>query len=113
MIISYNELPEAVSGLYTRLESIERLILQKSDSPSKDELLTVAEAAKFLSVAIPTIYGYVHRNEIPYMKKGKRLYFSREALMNWMLSSRVETSQELQASTRLGLIESQNKRLNK
>jgi hypothetical protein len=32
----------------------------------KDRLLTVAEAATLLRLAVPTIYGLVQRNQIPY-----------------------------------------------
>ncbi|AOS84376.1 excisionase [Chlorobaculum limnaeum] len=50
----------------------------------KDRLLTVAEAASFLRLAVPTIYGLVQRNQIPYIKKTKRLYFSERKLNEWL-----------------------------
>lgn len=50
----------------------------------KDRLLTVAEAATLLRLAVPTIYGLVQRNQIPYIKKTKRLYFSERMLKAWL-----------------------------
>jgi hypothetical protein len=44
---------------------------------TKDRLLSVAEAAT-------TIYGLVQRNQIPYIKKTKRLYFSERKLNEWL-----------------------------
>jgi len=53
-------------------------------SESQDPLLTVAEAANMLRLAVPTIYGLVQRNQIPYIKKTKRLYFSERKLNEWL-----------------------------
>ena len=53
-------------------------------SESHDRLLTVAEAAIMLRLAVPTIYGLVQRNQIPYIKKTKRLYFSERKLNEWL-----------------------------
>jgi excisionase family DNA binding protein len=53
-------------------------------SESQDRLLTVAEAANMLRLAVPTIYGLVQRNQIPYIKKTKRLYFSERKLNEWL-----------------------------
>ena len=109
MNLSFNDLPTAVEGLYSKLESIEKLLAQKNESFNSDELLTVEGAASFLSLAKPTIYGYVHRCEIPFMKKGKKLYFSREDLMVWMESSKVQTSTEIKERAKQGLIDVQKK----
>jgi hypothetical protein len=37
-----------------------------SSAEPKDRLLTVAEAATFLRLAVPSIYGLLPRNQIPY-----------------------------------------------
>jgi len=50
----------------------------------KDRLLTVSEAALLLRLAVPTIYGLVQRNQIPYIKKTKRIYFSEQKLEKWL-----------------------------
>jgi excisionase family DNA binding protein len=44
----------------------------------KPELFSVNEIADFLKVSRKTIYYWVSRNEIPYMKMGKHLRFIRE-----------------------------------
>ena len=58
------------------------------------ELLTVKEAAQFLNLSTSTIYGKVHRNELPYMKRGKRLYFSSTELLQYLKKGRVKTCEE-------------------
>ncbi|HZK07266.1 MAG TPA: helix-turn-helix domain-containing protein [Bacteroidales bacterium] len=47
-------------------------------------LMTIAEAASFLNCAIPTIYAKVSKRQIPFHKQGKRLYFNKKELIDWI-----------------------------
>ena len=104
--VTFEKLPEAVAQLYTKLTNIERLLQQQSHfSPSKaDQLLTVKEAADFLNIAVPTIYGYVQRQEIPVNKRGKLLYFSKQELVEWIKAGRKKTVSEIEEEAVSGLI---------
>lgn len=98
-MITYNELPEAVSELKDKIDNIERLLVgknQESQSES-DTLLTVEQCANFLNLSVPTIYGYVQRAEIPVCKRTKRLYFSKQQLIDWIKESRRKTVSETEA----------------
>ena len=64
----------------------------------QDKLLNIDEACEVLHLEKPTVYSKVSRGELPHMKKGKRLYFSREALPEYIQSGRVKTNEELQDS---------------
>ncbi|MBK0403879.1 helix-turn-helix domain-containing protein [Adhaeribacter sp. BT258] len=65
-------------------------------APDTDEMLTVDQAAGFLSLGTATIYSMVSRKEIPYMKpNGKRLYFSKQELTDWLKSGRKKTNAEI------------------
>lgn len=64
----------------------------EADTP--DELLTVQDAAKFLSLSVPTIYGLIHKGELPVMKRSKRCYFSKVELINYLKDGRVKTLAE-------------------
>jgi excisionase family DNA binding protein len=57
-------------------------------SEGSSNLLTVKEAAKLLNLAVPTIYGLVHRRQIPFHKKTKRLYFFKDQIIKWIQSGR-------------------------
>ncbi len=63
--------------------------------PEVEDLLSIKEAAKFLHLSVPTIYGYVSKNEIPFSKKGKRLYFSKQELTEWIKTGRSKTTLEI------------------
>lgn len=62
--------------------------------PEQNQLLTVQAAAEFLSLSVPTIYGLISKRRIPYMKRSKRCYFSKEDLLNYLKAGRNKTIQE-------------------
>lgn len=77
--------------------SIRKVFEELSSQPtvqSCQDLLSIAEASKVLNLAIPTIYGLVSNEIIPHMKKGKKLYFSKHELEEWIKSGRRKTSTE-------------------
>jgi len=96
METTFETLPKAVNDIITRLDTIEAL-LQKASSKIEEEpiFFSVSEAANFLSLSIPTIYGLVQRADIPVNKKGKRLYFSKPELIEWVKSGRKKTNLEI------------------
>jgi len=85
----------------TRLNSIETLLLdlknqpkEQGVQPQQDELLTVQDTAKFLSLSVPTIYGLISKGELPVMKRSKRCYFSKVELINYLKQGRKKTLAE-------------------
>ncbi len=99
MALTFEQLPEAVAQLHKKLDSLEKLLLQKSGEaiPAPDKLLNIKQAAEMLSLSVPTIYGLVHRAEIPVSKRGKRLYFSKAELTQWIKDGRKKTNTEIAA----------------
>jgi excisionase family DNA binding protein len=81
------------------LEGVIRKLLKENintePQPSGEELLTIQEAANLLHLSVPTVYGLVHRKEVPVCKKGKRLYFPKQELVEWIKSGRKQTVKEL------------------
>jgi excisionase family DNA binding protein len=63
----------------------------------EEDLLTTKGACKLLNLAQPTIYGLVHQQAIPCMKRGSRLYFSKKELIKWVAQGRKSTQAELEA----------------
>ena len=79
--------------------SVERALNAQQDkqanrSEHPEQLFTIQQAADFLSLAVPTIYSMVSRGELPYMKRSKRLYFSRFELTNYLKAGRKKTIAE-------------------
>lgn len=97
MNYTFEEPPQAISTLHEKVECIKDLLLenrsQNSQSP-RDDLLTIRQAAEFLSLSVPTLYTKVSRKEIPVNKRGKRLYFSIVELSDWVRSGRKKSGKE-------------------
>lgn len=74
------------------LESMIRKIVREELSntlPTKDSepaphYLSIKDAAKYLHLAVATIYEKTSARLIPFHKRDKKLYFVREELDNWV-----------------------------
>ncbi len=88
--ITFEQLPNAVSQLSLMVERIERLLLEQSNQPSSesDVPLTIKQASAFTGLAVSTLYGYSHRGEIPVSKRGKRLFFLKSELKQWLIDGK-------------------------
>jgi len=95
--------PIRLNELETLIQNSVRKALDESQSkkrdnqPDADELLTVQACAKFLNLSVPTIYGKISRNELPFMKKSKRVYFLKTDLIKFLKTGRVQTVSEIEA----------------
>ncbi len=94
--LTFDQLPQAIVKIQEKLEAIEKLLANdKTESKSKDEILNISQAAAFLNLAVPTIYGRVSKQQIPVYKQGKRLYFYKSELEEWIKSGKKKTMEEL------------------
>ncbi|MBI3653690.1 MAG: helix-turn-helix domain-containing protein [Acidobacteria bacterium] len=57
---------------------------RKPSSGEDDEILTLEEAAIFLKLKRRTLYDMVQRRKIPFLRAGKFIRFSKQALLTWM-----------------------------
>lgn len=87
-----------------RLSTIENLLLQlhstrqikQSSINDEDLILGIAEAADYIKLSIPSIYRLAGESKLPYIKKGKKLLFSKKALTDWLMEGRQKTLKEIQ-----------------
>ena len=63
---------------------------------TSEQFLTVQETAIYLNLTVPTIYSKVSKGELPVMKRGKRLYFSRTELMEYIKEGRKKSNLEIE-----------------
>ena len=71
--ITFDKLPQAVGYLTEQMEQIRQM---------------VDEACKITRKAKPTIYTLARKGLIPTYKRGKKLYFYEDELLQWIESGR-------------------------
>ena len=60
-----------------------------------NELFTIQEVAKYINMAVPSVYGLVHHKKIPHIKRGKRLIFEKGQIVEWLQSGRQRTTRDI------------------
>lgn len=109
--ISFETLPQAVSLLLEKVESLEQLLkTQQNTKGASDRPMSITEAAKFVNLTVPTLYGFVSKRTIPFSKVGKRLYFNEIELTSWIQSGRKQTCNEISDNPATLLIPKKPKR---
>ena len=94
--LSFEGLPNAVQALNVKMDKILESIVSSKPDQQENKLLTIDQAAKFLNLSKSTVYSKVSKGELPYMKKGKRLYFSQEELVGYIKSGKIKTVDEIE-----------------
>ncbi len=97
--LTFDQLPKAVIMLTKEISELKKMLTQRQEEKKQEpteKLLSVKETAKFLNLTVPTIYSKVSRRELPYMKRGKRLYFSSTELLEYLKEGRSKSNKELE-----------------
>jgi excisionase family DNA binding protein len=111
MILRLEDLPGAVSELLEKVTCIEQLLKSNGERPNETEgLLTISGASVFLNLSKNTIYKLAQHRAVPYIKKGKRLYFLKEELLTWLKAGRKQTEAELKLEAETGIINAKKNR---
>lgn len=76
-------------------ENIKKAITP-TDSSSDNVYMTIDETAKLLNLAKSSVYGLVHQKKIPFHKVGKKLYFSKEAILQWIAKGKQNTKSDIE-----------------
>lgn len=76
--------------------------ISSGSSKEEDKIFGIQEAAQFLQLAPQTIYGMTSKREIPFLKKGKKLYFKKSELEKWLTEGRKKTRKELEKEIKEG-----------
>jgi excisionase family DNA binding protein len=64
---------------------------QEIKQEEKNEILTLKEACGLLSCSKSMVYKLTASRQIPHSKRGKKLYFERKKLLEWMTGNQVKT----------------------
>lgn len=95
--VTFETMPQAVSVLLSKVENLERFILNKPQTPEQPELMTAKQAALLLNLSVYTLYTKVSKRELSSIKQGKQLRFKRSELLAYIESGRRKTQTEIES----------------
>ena len=96
--LTLEQMPRMIELISSKLETIEWLIKQQKPSQQfeeTDEILGVEETAEFLGLKKQTIYQKRMSGELPFMKRGKKLYFSKKELTAYLKEGKGMSNREI------------------
>jgi excisionase family DNA binding protein len=82
--------------IMNKLTEIEKLIKQKNGiTVGTEEILNLEMASAYVGISKSTIYKYTSTKEIPHFKRGKRLFFKKAELDEWLTTNKISSREEI------------------
>ena len=76
------------------LNELKKLVIQQGHA--QKEVITSDECAELLAVSVSYIYRLTSEKRLPHYKpQGKKIYFKRQELLEWLLAHRISPDSEL------------------
>ena len=103
--ISKKEIKQLIEG------AVQKAILENQNlsDDQNTSFIDVNQAADFLGIAKATLYGKCCNLLIPHFKKGKKLYFDKVELLEWLKSGKRKTVNDINESVNTHLF---NRKIN-
>ena len=81
-----------------KLDNIEKLlkVIIDNNNIKLSTIMTVEQVSEYLSLSVATLYGYTSKKEIPHAKRGKKLYFEKNAIDKWLFENNTKTNEEIE-----------------
>lgn len=92
--ITFNDLPQVVSGLQEEVSDVKRLLLDfmaqvaKPQKENRHVPMSVSDAAKYLCMPAKTVYAKLEDGTIPGAKPGKRWVLYQDEVDRWLDTTR-------------------------
>jgi len=79
-------------------ETLSELQLNENNAPLtvNKEILSIAEVSEMLNISKSTVYGMNNRRVIPFIKQGKKVYYKRSEILEWLNRGRIKTQKEIE-----------------
>jgi excisionase family DNA binding protein len=90
----FQEISDRLERIEHCLNELKREELSHAD-PEGELPISISDCASITNLAVPTLYGLVHRRKIPSYRQGKRLYFLRSEILAWIKAGRRATIREM------------------
>lgn len=91
----------------------EGLTLNSTTQTNEQEIMTIKEASVYLRLKVQTIYEKTSLKLIPHFKKGKKLYFNKKELQEWLATGKIKTKSEFESNASTYTLQNHLKKLRK
>jgi excisionase family DNA binding protein len=81
--LTFEQIPQAVTDLQVAVAELKQILINTPEK-SNNKPLNIKEAAAFINMSVPTLYGLVSNQKIPFHKGSKKLYFFEKELIEWL-----------------------------
>lgn len=108
--LTFDKLPEAVAYLIEAVAEIKSLVKNKTELPEKRIPIGIEDACRIIQKAKPTIYALVRKGLLPSYKRGKKLFFFEEELLEWIAKGRKKTILDIRAEMEADLYSKSRRR---
>lgn len=108
--LTFDKLPEAVAYLIEAVAEIKSLVKNKTELPEKRIPIGIEDACRIIQKAKPTIYALVRKGLLPSYKRGKKLFFFEEELLEWIAKGKKKTILDIRAEMEADLYSKSKKR---
>lgn len=109
-VITFDNLPEAVTQLLQEVSYIKNYLLNQAATPAETkqltpdgDFLTVSEVSQMLRISKGAVYNMTSTRQIPFFKKCGRVYFDRNEIDEWIRQDRFKTIKQLQAEVEMDI----------
>lgn len=89
-------LNERLCRIENLLTELQQRIEQSKQQPAQETFLTITNLMKYTGLNKSSIYKKTSTREIPHYKRGKRLFFKRTEIDEWIGELRIKTMDEIE-----------------
>lgn len=108
--LTFDKLPEAVAYLIEAVAEIKSLVKNKTELPEKRIPIGIGDACRIIQKAKPTIYALVRKGLLPSYKRGKKLFFFEDELLEWIAKGKKKTILDIRAEMEADLYSKSRRR---
>lgn len=91
-----NKMENPFELIMNKLTEIENLIKQENvNTTATEEILNLENASHYVGISKSTIYKYTSSREIPHFKRGKKLFFKKVELDDWLTTNKINSREEI------------------
>lgn len=92
---------EQLNTIERKIEAVELSLNFKTENQTYSEVMSLNQLCEYCGFTKSYVYKQTSTREIPHYKKGKRLYFKRTEIDEWLFKEKIKTMDDIQREATL------------